>query len=537
MTGLDWGIVAVYLVAVMAIGIVAGRRQGTTADYFLAARSAPLWAVVGSIIATEVSAATLIAVPTSGYARGFVYLQTTLGAVLSRLLLGWLFIGVFYKANVTTVYEFLGRRYGPGARTAAAGVFLFGRLFASGVRLFIAAVAFHALTGVPLQAAILVAGLAAVVYGTIGGLAADIWTDVIQAVVFLGTGILIAVILLTRIGGPVEAWTAAVAADRTTAVVADFRVWTWAFWANPYTLLGAVVGSCTLGLATHGTDQENVQRMLACKTNAQARRSVVLAGLCDLPVAALFVGIGVLLHVFYAGHPHAYAVEGKDVLVTFVRHELPVGFSGLLVAALFAAAMSSIDSTLNAMSASLVTDFYRPWWRPGRDERHYLRAAQGFSLLAGCALVAVASGAAVYHAGRPATPLIDLALGVMNLFYGSLLGAFLLGLFTRRGTSASIAWGMAAGVATTASLEFALGPLVQACGGPAGLRLGWTWLIVAGTLATVAVGGAVRSPTGAADPPCPTPPAPPSASSSGSRRASSSTTRRAPISVPSAPAA
>lgn len=483
MTWIDWTIVASYLCAVVAVGVTVGRRSRNTDDFFLGGRGLPLWAIVGSILATEVSAATLVAVPAVGYGRGLVYLQTTIGAVLSRLLLGWLFIGVFYKGGFTTVYQYLGGRFGEGARTGAATVFLFGRLFASGVRLFIAAVAFHGLTGIDLPWAIAVAGVCAIAYGAIGGLVADVWTDVMQGFAFLATGIALCVVLLWRLGGPVEAWAIAEEAGRTSVIVADFRFWTVAFWANPYTLIGAVVGCCTLGLATHGTDQENVQRMLACRNSRQARWSVVLAGLCDLPVAAIFASIGVLLFAFYETQSVAYAVPGAaDALPTFVLQELPVGFAGLLVAAVFAAAMSSIDSTLNAMAATTITDFYRRWW-PDCAEDHYLRKARFFSLVWGLLLVLVALAAATYKALSPATPLIDMALGVMNLFYGSLLGAFVLGLFTRRGTSASVLIGMASGIATTIFLQF---------GGV--LTVGWTWLIVAGTLVTVMVGGSVRSP-------------------------------------------
>lgn len=483
MTWLDWSIVGAYLAVVCAVGIVAGRRQRDTEGYFLGSRALPLWAVVGSILATEVSAATLVAVPAVGYGRGLVYLQTTIGAVASRLILGWLFIGVFYRHRVTTVYEFLGRRFGGGARTGAAGVFLVGRLFASGVRLFIAAVAFHGLTGLDLPWAILVAGGCAIAYGAIGGLAADVWTDVLQGFAFLAVGAVLVATLLWRLGGPAEAWAVADAAGRTACLEADFQFWTPAFWANPYTLVGAVVGGCTLGLATHGTDQENVQRMLACRSGRQARWSVVLAGLCDLPVAALFAGLGVLLFAYYETRAPGFArPAAADALTTFVLTELPVGFAGLLVAAVFAAAMSSIDSTLNAMAASTVTDFVRRW-RPDRPEAWYLARARFWSLAWGLLLVLVAVASATWKAANPATPLIDMALGVMNLFYGSLLGAFVLGLFTRRGTSRSILAGMAAGVAATTWLQF---------GGV--VTLGWTWLIVVGTLVTTAVGAIARSP-------------------------------------------
>lgn len=489
MTWLDWTIVAVYLCIVVTVGVSVGRKQRTTADFFLGGRSLPMWAIICSILATEVSAATLIAVPAVGYGRGLVYLQTTIGAVLSRLLLGWLFIGVFHRSGVTTVYQFLAKRFGLEARLGAASVFLFGRLFASGVRLFIAAVAFQGLTGVNMETAILVAGVAAIAYGAIGGLEADVWTDVLQGFAFLATGATLLFVLLYKLGGPREAWAIAESAGRTELFVLDFKFWTPAFWANPYTLVGAVVGCCTLGLATHGTDQENVQRMLACKNPRQARWSVVIAGLCDLPVAAIFAGIGVMLFAFYNTHPVAYAAPGAgEALTVFVLNELPMGMAGLLVAAVFAAAMSSIDSTLNAMAATTVTDFYKPLINADASEAHYLSKSRFFSLVWGLLLMLVGLGAASYKATHPETTLIAMALGVMNLFYGSLLGAFVLGLFTRRGTSISVVVGMAAGIVTTVVLTFGPGWFGT------GPWLGWTWLIVAGTLVTVVVGGALPSP-------------------------------------------
>ncbi len=500
MTWLDWTIVTAYLCVVVGVGLSVGRKQKNTGDFFLGGRSLPMWAIIGSILATEVSAATLVAVPAVGYGRGLVYLQTTIGAVISRFLLGWLFIGVFYKSGVTTVYQYLAKRFGVEARLGAASVFLFGRLFASGVRLFIAAVAFQGLTGVSMETAILVAGVAAIAYGAIGGLEADVWTDVLQGFAFLAVGTTLLCVLLYKLGGPAEAWSIASAAGRTELFVLDFAFWTPGFWANPYTLVGAVVGCCTLGLATHGTDQENVQRMLACKNPTQARWSVVIAGICDLPVASIFAGIGVLLFAFYETQAYAYATpSGGEALTAFVLNELPIGFAGLLVAAIFAAAMSSIDSTLNAMAATTITDFYRPFVRPGASEAHYLSKSRFFSLVWGLMLVLVGLGAAAYHSAHPETTLIAMALGVMNLFYGSLLGAFLLGLFTRRGTSKSVVLGMAAGIVTTVVLTFGPGWFGT------GPWLGWTWLIVAGTLSTVVVGGAVPSPQPAPSAPEPDP--------------------------------
>jgi SSS family transporter len=489
MTWLDWTIVTVYLCVVVGVGLSVGRKQKNTGDFFLAGRSLPMWAIIGSILATEVSAATLVAVPAVGYGRGLVYLQTTIGAVISRLLLGWLFIGVFHRSGVTTVYQYLAKRFGVEARLGAASVFLFGRLFASGVRLFIAAVAFQGLTGVSMETAILVAGVAAIAYGAIGGLEADVWTDVLQGFAFLAVVATLLGVLVYRLGGPTEAVSVAAAAGKTEIFVLDFKFWTPEFWANPYTLVGAVVGCCTLGLATHGTDQENVQRMLACKNATQARWSVVIAGLCDLPVAAVFAGIGVMLFAFYSTQPIAYAAPGAgEALTAFVLNELPIGFAGLLVVAVFAAAMSSIDSTLNAMAATTITDFYKPLWKSDASDAHYLRKSRFFSLVWGLLLVLVGLGAAAFKAANPQTTLIAMALGVMNLFYGSLLGAFLLGLFTRRGTSKSVVAGMVAGIVTTVVLTFGPGWFGT------GPWVGWTWLIVAGTLATVLVGGAVPSP-------------------------------------------
>ncbi len=482
MAAADWVVLALYLVVTVGIGLLVGRRGGDTRDYFLASREIPLWAVVASILATETSAATFVGGPDSGYSSGFVFLQTTFGAVLSRLVLGWLFIGRYHAAGVTTVYEFIERRLGTPARVGTAGLFHVGRVFASGTRLYIAAFAFSQLTGAPLEWAILAAGGLSILYGVVGGLRADVWTDVVQAVVFFGTALAIAAVLLVRVGGPGPAWEAASAGGRLALVDLDLRFWTAGFWKNPYTLVGAVIGTCTLGLATHGTDQENVQRMLACKTSRESRLSVVYAGLLDLPVAGLFLAIGVLLFVFYAGRPDAPG--SKEALFAFVRGEMPAGMSGLLVAAIFAAAMSSLDSTLNALAASSVTDFYRPWLRPGRDEAHYLRVSRWFSLGWGCALVAVAFGSAWYQA-RVGGAIYELALGVMNLFYGSLLGAFGVALFTRRGTGASTVAGMAAGVAVAAALRF--GPMAS----PAFPSIGWTWHIVAATIATVLVAASV----------------------------------------------
>lgn len=486
MAALDWIVILVYLGGTIAMGIWLGRKQDDIDDYFLGGRAIPWWAALLSMVATETSAATFLGAPEQGYIRDMAYLQFSVGTIAARFVLASLFIGAFYKFRVYTVYGFLTLRFGAPTHTTTAGVFLLGRLFASGARLFIAAIAIQVATGLDMRTSIICLGVVAVVYTWFGGIKAVIWTDVLQAVVLFGGGIIAVFSLLGQIPLPFGEVIGELSAAGKFRIF-DFS-WRmddgrWAPLFNPYHVLPAVVGGFFLTMATHGTDHDMVQRLLTCKESNEGKRSLWMSGLISVVVTGLFMFVGQLLYV-YAGHlPETAGMAqtaaqlreaGKNgyFFLHYIVDILPAGITGLVLAAVFAAAMSSLDSALSAMSATFVTDFYQPYFRKDAAKEHYVRVSRLTTGLIGVLLVGVALLVVQFYESNPDTDLLSIALGVMTFFYGALLGIFLVGmLFRGRGSTASNITGVLASVAAVLAIKYGTG-------------VGWPWFIVIGTLIT-----------------------------------------------------
>ena len=495
MSALDWGVIAAYLLATIAMGMWLGRKQEDLDDYLLGGRGMPWWAALLSMVATETSAATFLGAPEQGYARDMTYLQFSVGTIAARFVLASVFIAAFYRLRVFTVYGFLTHRFGLPTQATAAGVFLLGRLFASGARLFIAAIAIQVATGLDLRTSIVCLGVVAVFYTWFGGIKAVIWTDVLQAVVLVGGGLIAALSLLGAI--PLsfsETIDYLAAADK-------FRVFDWEWQAasgqvaalfNPYHVIPAVVGGFFLTMATHGTDHDMVQRLLTCRESREGQRSLWMSGLVGLGVTVLFLFVGQLLYVYVAHLPaenaqaqlaQQLAVDGKNghFFLHYIVDVLPAGVTGLVLAAVFAAAMSSLDSALSAMSATFITDCYKPYFYAEGSAAHYLRASRLATVVAGALLVGVALLVVHYYEANPQTDLLSIALGVMTFFYGALLGIFLLGFMSRhRGAT----WSNRLGMACSIGAVFAIKSFTA---------LAWPWFIVLGTLVAFAIGAAGRT--------------------------------------------
>ncbi|TVQ64642.1 MAG: sodium:solute symporter [Phycisphaerales bacterium] len=528
-TTLDWAIVGAYLLFVLVLGAAFARRQRTSDQYFLAGRSVPLLVASVSILATSLSAVTFIGAPEDAFRGDLTYLSLNIGAILGAIVVALLFIPAFYKRRVTTVYELLGNEYGPAARKCASAMYMVGRLLASGARLFIAAIpvsliVFGDLDPRNLQLAIVIVALVAAVYTVAGGMRAVVWTDLAQVIILVGAALLACALLFDRIplgvGDIVSTLRAAdtpAGTDKLTLInlSADPTL--------PYTLWVAIFGFTLFNMAAYGADQDLVQRMLACKSAAKASWSVVLSNLVGVGVVFIFMTLGLLLYIYYArpdvmgaAAPDAAIDDTRQVFLSFILHEMPPGLRGLMIAGLFAAAMSSLDSALNAMSTTAVCDFYKPL-RPGRSDRHYLRAARIGVALWGVALAAVACVLADLQS-RGDAGLLQFALAVMVYAYAGMLGVFLTALCTNRGNSATVAAALAAGFLTVLILHHApaliaddttlahkLWPLPDP---PPTLSMGWRMLI--GTLiATITCCAGKR-------PKKPTPTTPPSPSSSSS---------------------
>jgi SSS family transporter len=479
---LDLAIVFGYLAGVVAAGAFFARRQKTTAQYFLGGRNVPWWAISASIVATETSTITFISVPGLIYSQGgdFGFLQLVFGYLLGRAVISVLLIPSYFRRELLTVYQLLQTRFGGAVKALAAGLFVTMRTVADGVRLLLTAfvlaavyAAFSSGAGVDaaVVASILILGVVMILFTFFGGMEAVIWIEVVQLGIYLAGAIAAAMVLLAKIPG---GWDAARALGEAHGKFRLFH-FEWDL-TRPFTFWSGLIGGCFLTMSTHGTDQYLVQRYLCTDRPRRAKAALLTSGVVVLAQFTGFLLIGLLLFAFYRPFEHGWTLAGDRVFPDFITRHLPSGISGLVVAAIFAAAMSS---SLNSIAATAVTDLYRPLV-PQRDDRHYLTVSRWLTLLAGVAQIAVAL--AIRHMTRSA---LDAALSVASILNGPVLGVFLLGAFSRRaGTPAAFA-GMATGLVAVLAV-WRLTPVA------------WPWYTLVGSLTTLAVGallGAVRPST------------------------------------------
>jgi SSS family transporter len=460
LTWLDYGVIAGYLVAITAFGSWFARFQKTTWDYFLTGRSVPWWAICFTIVATETSTLSFIGVPAGAFAGNMTFLQLAMGYIIGRLLVSVLFIPAYFRGELYTSYELLQRRFGPGVKNIAAAIFLVTRTLADGVRLFATALVITVVTQVPVEWTVIAVGTAMIIYTTRGGVSAVIWTDVVQMFVYIAGAVVVLNGLLQQIDG---GWTAAIDVARDAG---KFRVFD--FGTSPrqaYTIWAGLLGGVALTLATHGTDQFLVQRLLAARSARSAAAGLVLSGIIVFVQFTLFLVIGALLYVYYQQTPLPRALESNDeVLPLFVVTSLSHGAAGFIVAAIVAAALSP---SINAQAATTVNDFYLKYLRPDADQATLMRVSRAATIFWGIAQIAVALGAQWIKS------VLDAGLAVLSLSAGPVLGAFLVGVLTVRVDSRAMVTGMLTGVAVLAWIWWT--------GATA-----WTWYAFIGSTVTVA---------------------------------------------------
>jgi Na+/proline symporter len=463
-TPLDWGIVAAYVLLLAAAGLLSTRRQRDSTDYFLAGHRVPIWLVAVSVLSTTQSAATFLGAPDYGYRGDYTYLTSYLGALIAALLVAWILIPKLYALGVTTVYELLDHRFGRRAMRAAGGMYLVGRVLASGARLYLAAIAASMIIFLDIEpGSIFLSSLALVVLGLaftfLGGLRSIIWTDLVQVVLYVGAAIVVLVLLLRSIpASPPEilAGLAQAPGGENKLRLLDLSLDPKAAFSLPATLTGIVL----LFVASTGLDQDTTQRLLACPTAREGSRALLVSVLAAVPVVLLFLAIGSLLHVFYerpdlmgaAGRGAAGTAFGGEKITVFMHHiltQLPPGVRGLVAVGVLAAA--AVNSGLISMSSVLIEDFYRPWISRRRElsEAHFVRAGRVGMALLGAALLAMAM-LCFYWQRYTQAPLLEFALSVMTFAYSGLLGVYFTALFTRRGSESSVLWALAAGFAAIA---------------------------------------------------------------------------------------
>lgn len=473
----DVVVLVLYGLVVLALGAWAARRQADGETYFLGGRDLP-WLLVGvSILATAFSAASLLGGPGEAYEHGMLWLQLQLGDLLAVTVVALFFIPAFRGRELTTAYEYLEERFDHRLRLVASLLFVGQVLFRTGILVYGPALALATLVGVDLRTAIVVVGIVATVYTMLGGITAVIWTDALQLLVVVGgLGFCIARLAGTFPGGLDSLAESAAQAGRWAVVDPEQS------WRSVRSLPGAVIGYGLLALSVSGTNQQPVQRYLTCRSVADARRAAWTGWAVGLLVTLLTLTVGVLLYAWYRHFTGALpeSVATDAIFPHFIATQLPAGVAGLLIAGIFAAAMSSLDSALNSLATATLHDFVRRYRRRPLPRARELHWARWITVGWG----ALAIGAALYVAGQGT--LLALVVRYMGYFAGPVLGVFLLGLATRGIGSGAALTGVVAAFAVVVGLE------VSAARDPSSAGLG-IWACAVGCAVTVLVAGFVQA--------------------------------------------
>ena len=467
---IDLLIIAVYLAGITLFGLRFRKQQRTMRDYFLADRNIPWWAISLSIVAAETSTLTIISIPGLAYDSNLTFLQVVMGYVVGRVIISFVLLPQYFRGELYTAYQLIERRFGPELRTVTAGLFLLTRAAAEGVRVYAVSIVVSIALGTGEVASIAIITLLTLIYTFEGGLAAVIWTDVVQTFIYVGgTLVGLATILHLVPGG----WTSvqAIAGGLHKFQLFDTSVlthWPYFNFAKPYTLWAGIIGGAVFTTASHGTDQLIVQRLLAARNQRQSALALVSSGLAVFFQFGLFLFVGVLLFAYYRV-PSAAFGRADRIYPTFIVSRMPHGIAGLLIAAILAAAMSNLSAALNSLASSSIMDFYLRF-RPTVSEAGRLRLARLATL--GWALVLFGLAVlALHRVGR----VVEVGLQIASVAYGALLGVFLLGVLTKRATQSGAMVGMIAGFAI--ELYLWLGSAVP-----------WTWWVVIGTSVTFGIG-------------------------------------------------
>jgi SSS family transporter len=432
---LDLAIVIAYLLGVTALGMRFRRGQQNVSDYFLGGRTAPWWALAFSIVATETSTLTIIGTPAISYGGNLTFIQLVFGYLVGRVLIVLLLLPGYFRGEFFTAYALIEKRFGQKMRAVAASTFLITRAIAEGVRVSAIALVVSVVLGTSEKLAVVIVIALTVLYTFEGGMKAVIWTDVAQLLLYLTGSAVTFFVLLHRIpGGWTEVTQVAAAAGHKLQAL-DFS---WHL-ATKYTFWSGLIGGAFLTMASHGTDQTIVQRLLAAKNERDSRRALLTSGVIVLIQFTVFLLIGILLFVFAQHSPLLAAGERTDrILPLFLVREMPPGLAGLLLASIIAVAMSNASGSLNSLAASSVLDFSR-WRGHSTDPARFLRLSRTMTLAWGLVLM----GFGLVKWG----PLLETGLTVASLPFGSLLGLFLLGTLDRGANARGALAGMNAGLA------------------------------------------------------------------------------------------
>ena len=486
---IDVSIIVIYLILVALIGALSGGKQKSTKDYFMGGKNVPWWAVSFSIVAAETSSLTFISIPGLAYVANLNFLQLTIGYIIARILVAFLFLPSYHKGELSTAYTFLETRFGLKTRRFASTVFLFTRVAADGVRLFS--------TAIPLAlifkstayfadwsnfqiytVAIILITLVSFIYTFTGGVKGVIWADVLQMFIYIGGAVLATIILIDNLPSTFQ-WSAL--GDKTEVFNLNFGNSFTDFFNKPYTLISSLVGGVFLSMASHGTDQLIVQRLLTTKSLKDSQKAIIGSGIMVALQFVLFLIVGLLLYGFYNGisitDPTSPFHKPDEIFPYFIIHQIPTGIKGIIIAGLFAAAMSTLAGSISSLSSSVMLDLYRPIKKVESNPQRELYISRVVTVIWAVILSVVALLFIQLQQS-----VVEIALGIASITYGGLLGTFLLGLFFKNVQQKSAIVGFSLGILSMVLIIL----IPKLSGSPAIVH--WTWYVAIGSSVTILSG-------------------------------------------------
>jgi len=467
-TAPDLALLLGYMLAVVLFGVWMGRRTRSVTDYVVGARDTPWWVILFSIVATETSTVTFLSIPGFAFEHDLTWLQLPLGFVIGRLLVIALLLPLYLRGQLFTAYEVLEQRFGGATKRTASALFLVTRNLADGLRLFLTAIVLEQVAGIDLASAVMCIGAATIVYTFFGGVRAVLWTDAVQFLIYMAGAAMALWILCDRIPGGWREIT------RVAGAAGKLRVFEFGLdFTNPYVFWAGLIGGTFTTFGTHGADQMMVQRYLCARRPRDARLALGLSGVVVLAQFTVFLFIGAALWVFYQANPPAEPFARADrVFATFIVDEVPAGALGLLLGAVFAAAMSTLSSSLHSSATTAVHDLYVPLLAPAASPADKLRLTRRFAVLFGCTQIAVGI------AGQwTVAAVVDNVMAIAGFTTGIILGVFILGVLTKTVQQRSALIGLVTGLLLMMAVAL-------------GTDLAWTWFSLLGSATTFAVGWA-----------------------------------------------
>ncbi len=472
-------LVAVYLVGITLFGLRFRKSRGSSLrSYFLADRNLPWWAIALSIVAAETSTLTIISVPGLAFAGDFGFLQIAIGYLLGRIVICILFLPRYFRGELLTAYQLIGQRFGPRLHRCTAALFLVMRAAAEGVRVFAVAIVVGVAIGTGDVTSIAILSVLTLLYTFEGGMTAVIWTDVVQMFLYVGGSLMALATVCHKIPG---GWSGLIA-GASAAHKLTMLHFSWSL-AETYTFQAGVIGGCFLTMASHGTDQLMVQRLLAAKNLRESRVALLSSGVVIFFQFTLFLLIGAGLFLYYRNMGTAPGMSTDRIFPAFIVREMPTGIAGLMIAAILAAAMSNLSAALNSLASTSVVDFYLPRY-PDISNAMRTRLSRLMTLVWAGVLFALAMFS------RGGGHVVEIGLSIASVLWGAMLGVFLLGTLSRRADERGTIAGMVAGVLVNLLLWLQPHALTVSIAGHAVLvpKIAWTWWVLIGSLVTCLVG-------------------------------------------------